>query len=198
MAYETVREQFHARVQEGDALGLVRCLAVLYGAGLESEAFRLVDEDKDDEYGRPALNNAVAFGHTDVVRTLLDMAVRQRPDDEEGNYPIHEASMNDDLNLIQVLLRNGADVNAKNHRGITPLYHAVQAKRRDIIQVLMESSADPFACADNGEAPIWLTDDPDILAAMGHKKCECDECQQGNACAFDRFVVPMDTVLECE
>lgn len=153
----------------------------------------LLLDDEDDEHGRTALSNAVASQHVDMVQMLLDMgANHQLADAENGDYPLHEAVSTGNLQLVATLLSaEGANVNVANHDGATPLHWAVTANNRHMVKALVDAGADVYASDEGGEAPIWLTNDPAMLAVMGYKKCPCENCTVGDQCLEERYVVPL-------
>ncbi len=74
-----------------------------------------------------ALVNAVAQGHGEVARFLLEQgaAVNKPSGGGQRNTALIVAAGNDNLAILKLLLENGADMDAKNKNNITALNSAV-------------------------------------------------------------------------
>lgn len=74
------------------------------------------------------LHVAVARGHADVVRLLIDAGIDVNEADEGGCTPLHAAcGVVDRADLVSMLLEAGADPTTIDDQGLTPLELAVSA-----------------------------------------------------------------------
>jgi len=58
-----------------------------------------------------ALHHAASYGHSDVMKELLDSKADVNARDNSMETPLHDAAYNGHLIAVKTCLRNGADVN---------------------------------------------------------------------------------------
>ncbi|MCG8532889.1 MAG: ankyrin repeat domain-containing protein [Desulfovibrionales bacterium] len=86
----------------------------------------LINENYDinerDERGLTSLHYAVAQGHSEVVKLLIENGAEIDSLDTNGNTPLNDAVFHSkgDPTIIRILLKAGADPNYKNFYGVSP------------------------------------------------------------------------------
>jgi len=95
---------------------------------------------------------AVAFEHTDTVRTLLDLGARVDPAKPRVETALLAAIFGNHLDLARLLIARGADVNRPAERGRTPLMYAAATGWGDaaMIDLLLKSGARADLRDDDG------------------------------------------------
>jgi ankyrin repeat protein len=89
-----------------------------------------------------ALTGAVAAGHADVVRELLQNGADPGHRYGPGFTPLHEAAANGHAEMVGMLLEAGASATARTDEGKTPLDLAREKGHAGIADVLAANSAD--------------------------------------------------------
>jgi ankyrin repeat protein len=98
--------------------------------------------DQAHHVGETPLHLAVAAGHAEVIRLLLESgASLNAPEWVDGQTPLHYASWRGHAECVQVLLEAGAYKDAATTGGKTPLYFAVQRGHVDIVRALIKHGA---------------------------------------------------------
>ncbi len=110
--------------------------------------------------GFSALQFAVAGGHLDATRALLEAGVTlEDRDDEAGMHPIQLAARpgSETAFLVRLLLERGAPPDPPAARsGNRALHLAVGMAEPEVVQLLLDAGADPDARNRDGETPlIW-------------------------------------------
>lgn len=106
-------------------------------------------EQKNCTAGVTPFHEAIAAGHTEVVRLLLEAEIDIK-DDAKGNMPLHWAVNHNRLEIVKLLLTQpSTNINAKNKTrewhpmpDNTPLHQAVKNGFYDIVKILIEHHAD--------------------------------------------------------
>ena len=112
---------------------------------------------KDDD-GSTSLHLAVANGHSDTARMLVqelgaDVNVRNNI----GDTSIHMAADEGHSVAVRVLHELGADVNVENSDGYHPLHLAASSGHADAIRLLVsELAADVGVMNNKGTTPIHM------------------------------------------
>jgi ankyrin repeat protein len=114
--------------------------------------------------GFTALHLAAFFGHSEVVRLLVERgadveAVAKNPTQVR---PLHSAVAGRDRAAVNALLARGATPNARQRGGFTPLHGAASAGDATMARALLAVGADPGLAADDGKRPV------DLARASGH------------------------------
>ncbi|GAA5991524.1 hypothetical protein JCM10908_005743 [Rhodotorula pacifica] len=82
-------------------------------------ARKWVDLDGQDEEGNPALVLAVAFGHAEAVRILVESGAHVNEADRAGWSALHWAVQNNDVPIASYLLNHRASPLLASRRGLT-------------------------------------------------------------------------------
>jgi ankyrin repeat protein len=110
-------------------------LALEYGA----------KNDPHPEYGQTALQAAVAAGHIDCVKVLLETASLSKADkiivnheDHAKEAPLHVASRCGNVQIAQLLIKHGANIFCLDAKGRTCLHCAVQSGNEACLKYLLQ------------------------------------------------------------
>lgn len=88
------------------------------------------------------LHAAIAEGHANVARLLLDKGADVTARNRSGFTPLHFLAVHlHDRNLAEQLIQRGADVNARDQVGHTALQAAIAARNDDVAQTLRQHGA---------------------------------------------------------
>ena len=79
------------------------------------------DVNEVDEGQRTPLHFAVAYGHADITRELLNSGAKLDAREQQGNTPLHYACGYGRAELVSLLVGAGADAAVENAEGKTPL-----------------------------------------------------------------------------
>jgi len=94
-----------------------------------------------DIYGWIPLHDAVAGGHTKIVKLLLAAGAHINAQDiEEAYTPLHEAARMNHKDIVQVLLAAGADATIRDAGNQTALDIAQDYEFQDIVDILTAAS----------------------------------------------------------
>lgn len=83
--------------------------------------------------------------------------------DLNGETPLHQAAKKASVNMMQMLIRSGHPLNLVNGNEGTPLQATVAKGLEDSIVMLVEAKADPNTPATNGNRPLHVTKNPQII-----------------------------------
>ncbi len=100
-----------------------------------------VHQTGQDESGRNALTGAVASGHVEVARILLEKDMDPNHRYEGGFTPVLEAAANGDVQMLTLLVEHGGDPNARGPKGETALSLARQRDHPDAVDFLRKHGA---------------------------------------------------------
>lgn len=103
-------------------------LLLEYGAKVNAAA--------DNEQGVMPLHSAVAGGHLEIARLLLDRRALVNAKQEGGFTPLHGAAQNGQIEMIELLIERGADVSLADDDGHTPHDLAVAAGHTEAAALL--------------------------------------------------------------
>jgi len=128
-------------------------------AAVKAADFQLVEQlcrthgNTVDENGFTVLHAAAAFGHVEVVETLLLFGFDTNRVTPAGT-PLHCAVTSGKRSVVATLLFAQADPNARLWNGITPLHLAAKKGDTWAVQKLLEAGALPSAANENGMTPL--------------------------------------------
>jgi len=88
-----------------------------------------------------AILHAVAKGHREIVRLLLQYNGPVNVRDGQGRTPLHLAALHDREAVAVLLLQHGADINTRDWSGKTALHHAVDRGLAAIVELLLAHGA---------------------------------------------------------
>jgi ankyrin repeat protein len=112
------------------------------------------------EGGRTALISASMYGHSGIVKLLLDKGSDPNLKDSYGRTALmFAASMNGHSGIVKLLFDKGADINIVNIYGQTALISASMNGRIEIVRILLDKGSDPNIVNSYGETAITLATD---------------------------------------
>jgi ankyrin repeat protein len=100
-----------------------------------------VHVDKRDWQGMTALMWASIYGHTEVVRLLLDKGALLDEKDEDGRTALMRASDNSHTEVMRLLLDKGALLDEKDNGGRTALMWASDNGHTEVMRLLLDKGA---------------------------------------------------------
>lgn len=158
----------HHSAATGDIAELQRLLA-------DEDDFQ--PPDLEDEQKRVPLYFAIAAGHTECVRILIeDYFADVTPIFEEGTTLLHLAALQGRPDCIEMLLAAGLDANVADDLYRTPLHYAVS--QIDAVRVLLAAGAMVEATDDDDRTPMHHTANaghPFVAQALGEAGAAVDE-----------------------
>jgi uncharacterized protein len=86
--------------------------------------------------GYNALTGAVASGHTDIVRWLLENSANANYKYGQGYTPLLTAAANGHLEIVKLLITHGADTSAVTAEGKTAIALATERKHPEVVDFL--------------------------------------------------------------
>jgi ankyrin repeat protein len=118
------------------SIGSLEIVNALLSAGADANA-------KEEKRGQTALMWAVAEGHTDTARALIDHGASIRERSKGGFTPLLFASLNGNLDAAELLVSMDADINETANDSSSPLLIAAAGGHDKLTQYLVENGADP-------------------------------------------------------
>lgn len=82
------------------------------------------------------LHSAVAGGHTEIARTLLEHGADVNARQADDFTPLHGAAQNGQMEMVELLLAYGADKGAQSANGRTPRSIALEKGRGEVADLL--------------------------------------------------------------
>ncbi len=86
-----------------------------------------------DNSGTTALHMAAKYGHTDMLKVMIEKGVNINLAEDEpaesGNTPLHTACIYGTTDVVKLLMASGADDSLQNIKGETPAHLAVMKKK---------------------------------------------------------------------
>lgn len=93
-------------------------------------------DTRKNKSGRRPLNWAAFYGHSEIVKLLLDNGADIDGQNNTGFTPVHHAVENNKKDLVILLIAAKADVSIANKRGEKPLDTALEQKNNAIVELL--------------------------------------------------------------
>ncbi|VDI29237.1 Hypothetical predicted protein [Mytilus galloprovincialis] len=122
----------------------------------------VVDLGSVTHMGTPLLL-ATTFGHTDIVKLLINHNCDIDPHDWFPITPLYLAALCNHVEIVGVLLEHGCDINNCNENNESPLYVASKWGYVDIVKLLLDNNCDINICNKVLESPLH--------AASKYKSC---------------------------
>ena len=88
-----------------------------------------------------ALHLGAAYGHLDVVQTLLSQGADIEVEDFDNMTALHYASFRGHVAVVELLLNKGCRLEAQENLGLTALHVAAYGARTDVIKMLIAHGA---------------------------------------------------------
>jgi ankyrin repeat protein len=112
--------------------------------------------DARDGSGMTPLFIASAFGHSEVVRLLLDKGADMHATNRVGAMPFHQAAYGGHGKVVELLLERGEKVDVRDWDNRTALHLTAWKNQRDIARLLIEEGARVNAedGTDGGATPL--------------------------------------------
>jgi ankyrin repeat protein len=126
--------------------GFVEIVQAFLNAGVETHGEKAVK----------AMSQASDYGHTAVVKLLLEKGAAVNARDFAGYSPLARAVESNKKETVLLLLDRGADMNNSDKFGMTPLMRAAQKGHTDMVKLLIEKGADKDLKDNTGRtAVMW-------------------------------------------
>ena len=112
-----------------------------------------------DDKGLTCLSLAVAYGHTETVRSLLCMPeVDVNQSNNSGSTSLHHAVAQKHSDVVELLIDAGADIEVKYNegRGCSPLHVASQCGKLRDVEALLKAGAGVCVTDNFGETCLSL------------------------------------------
>lgn len=110
-----------------------------------------------NEFKESPLITACSYGHTLVVKVLLDAGADVKHSDSKGITALHAALLKGDIDLVELLLATpGIIVDAQGINGITPLMVACVWGRTEIVKHLLKAGANIEQQNGSGETSLYM------------------------------------------
>jgi len=101
--------------------------------------FPYLAQAEDPENRKSALRHAVAGGHTEIIKLLIDHGADPNESDASEGTPLVQATKLGNLKVIQTLVENGADVNFKEiGHGPVAIHTAVESGNTEVAKFLLD------------------------------------------------------------
>ncbi|RBQ07059.1 ankyrin repeat domain-containing protein [Pedobacter miscanthi] len=116
-----------------------------------------INDKADLDYSPLAI--AVARGHRDVVKLLLQYGATTNTQDQKGNTPLHYASENNSFEIAELLLEYGADLGIQNTSGNQALWTATfsaadgDENKIPLVKLLLQNGANKEHLNNVGKKP---------------------------------------------
>ena len=100
------------------------------------------------------LHKAASFGHTEVIKVLLDGGADPYMETRYGRTALVVAALFRQENVIRMLTSRGTDPNKPNKRGVTPLHDAAYLGNNHAVNVLLGVGAELNKAFWKGNTPL--------------------------------------------
>ncbi|CAL4166504.1 unnamed protein product, partial [Meganyctiphanes norvegica] len=140
----SIRTPLHNAVERNDvtfARKLIEAGADLETTTLESAVFT-------------SLHLAVNYGHTEIIKLLLQEKANIDALSCYEYTPLHRAAMHNQLSVIEILLEAGCNRDARIHLGGTALHVAAMYDKREAAELLIKKGFDLELKDNNGHTPM--------------------------------------------
>jgi cell division protein FtsB len=100
-------------------------------------SIRNINVNVKDVNGSTPLNEAVIYGHVEIVRLLLQNGAEVNVKSRWDRTPLHWAASHGHVEILHLLVENGADLEAQDDDGMRALHDAARYGNLPIIQELI-------------------------------------------------------------
>ena len=147
----TLLLQAGANVNQQNEHGETAIMIACYSETPHDDLVKLLVQSGANVGLQEALMNAVRYGHTSIVRYLLDGGAPVNTQDVKGCTPLMLASTLGHSEVVRALVDYGADVNVlAKDLDVTALIAACSQQRTACVDLLLASGADPNLCSIMG------------------------------------------------
>jgi hypothetical protein len=127
--------------------------------GMKSSVNRMlsmkgIDVESRDKNQNTPLTNASAFGHIEIVESLLNHGARIDAKRNDGCTPLYFACRNGHFPVVNLLINRGANVEASSINGWRPLHSAAWNGHLEIVKALIAKGVDMNARTNAGESAL--------------------------------------------
>jgi len=119
-----------------------------------------------NNYGDTALHTAAYYGHTEVVKLLLNNGADIEAKDDDDWTPLHFAARFRHTEVAELLLQNGANIEAKESDDMTPLHNATFGRCTEVVKLLLSYGADVNAKDNSDQVPLDFANDAATAALL--------------------------------
>ncbi|XP_036409756.1 ankyrin repeat domain-containing protein 26-like [Megalops cyprinoides] len=114
------------------------------------------DLNQVDKENRTALHIACAYGHSNIVRFLVENGAKLDLCDKQGRSPLMKAVQCQKESCAAILLKSGADPNLRDVDGNTALHLAAWTPRVSMAELLLQHKVNVNAQNQEGNTPLIL------------------------------------------
>ncbi|KAK2554292.1 Protein phosphatase 1 regulatory subunit 27 [Acropora cervicornis] len=101
-----------------------------------------------------------------LKRPSVDTQMLVNTQGGKSNPDFHQLVKDGNLKCVRMLVTLGADVNMQDEQGCTSLHHSVNGGHIAVTKFLLRSGANPDISNADGEFPVDLTDDFDLIEML--------------------------------
>lgn len=123
-----------------------------------------------DDYNFTPLHVAIAHGHTDIAKTLLetgaDIEARIRDPESSGFTPLHVGIIHGQEDCVELLIDMKANTNARTQEGYFALHIAIEMGNSTVISALLNTDIDLSSTDIAGNSVLHIAvskEDTDII-----------------------------------
>lgn len=120
----------------------------------------VIDIDQGDPKGFTPLMLAAFYGHSRVLKVILNKRANVSVVNDDGCTALHMSAQEGHLAVTKLLVQAGADPEMVTFTtGYTPLQQAAQNGHSEVVRVLIEAGATPNSRALDGATPLYRAAD---------------------------------------
>lgn len=116
-----------------------------------------------------ALAYACKYGHSDIVKFLVENGANVNETVNTGSTPLAVALLAGNFDIADYLVKNKADVNIPDIMGMSPLMWAVKENNLKVSKYLVEHGAKVNAKNNNGRAVLDVATTPEMKEYLKSK-----------------------------
>lgn len=129
--------------------------------------------DAKNAEGYTALQEAIRWGHDDMIKLLVELGADPNALDADGRNALHHAALSNEVAAARLLIQKGVVVEQRDPYDYTPLHLAARKGNERVVKILLDAGADINAKIDVGFTAVDLADQfptlQDYLRGRGGK-----------------------------